>query len=107
MGSGGNGTNTIGNAVGNLGGEEAHTLTVDEMPTHQHLMFSDEGEGGAIITPGSISAKYTGTTGFTDYKFTVMEGYKAPTLGPTGAMGRSASHNVIQPSAIVTYLIKY
>jgi microcystin-dependent protein len=54
VGSGGSGTGTLGNAVGNTGGAETHTLTTAELAAHAHTG-----------TTGNESANHThsGTTG--------------------------------------------
>lgn len=87
VGSGGGATATLGNAVGNTGGEENHTLTIAEMPAHTHSTTF----GGAYTT--------------------IVFGANAPpastsTANVTNSTGGGGSHNTIQPSAVVLKLIK-
>lgn len=115
VGSGGTGTGTLGNAVGNSGGEEDHTLTEAEsaLKTHSHSVPSlsvsatatintrtthDAGDGNATIqgasagAAGTQNASVSGSTG----------------TGTTGNANASASaHNNLQPSAVVLKIIKF
>lgn len=89
VGSGGAGTGTLGNAVGNTGGEETHTMTLSELVAHTHpplvgTGFTAAGGGGGSTPP-------TGTLG---------------TEATTGSTGSSTPFNVIQPSAVVLKIIK-
>jgi microcystin-dependent protein len=85
VGSGGAGTAMLGNAVGNSGGEESHVQTTAEMPAHTHNYYSGTGGGGAAPYGDPKNAGYTWTSSST---------------------GSGAAFNVIQPSLIVTYIIK-
>lgn len=84
VGSGGTGTGTLGNSVGDTGGAETHTLTVAEMPDHVHPN-SVNTAGGANVGAG------TGSLGF----------------GSTGSTGDDGAHNNIQPSNVVLMCIAY
>lgn len=84
VGKGGSGTATLGNAVGNTGGEETHTMTLAELVAHTHagVVRSD---GGGGYTTGSNAA--------------------GP--GNTDSAGSTTPFNVIQPSYVVQKIIKY
>lgn len=87
VGSGGTGTGTLGNAVGNTGGEETHVLTVPEIPGHTHTTptANSTGAGGVPASAGTSTPDST------------------PITGSTGGGG---GHNNIQPSAVVLKIIK-
>jgi len=93
VGSGGTGTGTLGNAVGNVGGEEAHAQTIAEMATHDHTgSFVRGGDGGG----GTDNEVRTGLLpGTLDVLITMT------------AQGSGTAANVIQPSAVVLKIIKY
>lgn len=92
MGSGGSGTAIIGNAVGDSGGEEAHVQTLTELAAHTHLPLSPTTNfvGGPLVAGafGGGGSAYQG-------------------VATTGSTGSSTAANVIQPSRIVNWIIKY
>ncbi len=92
MGSGGSGTGTIGNAVGDTGGEEAHAQTSSEMAAHHH--------GVNIATGSAASSTFPATDPSTS-------AYAIGTDPGTDTQGSGTAANVIQPSAIVKFCIQY
>jgi microcystin-dependent protein len=98
MGSGGTGSNIIGNVVGGVGGVEKYTLGINDLPNHTH-----NGAGGGnnrfIVDSG-----YNGDGGaYTQGKYNSFS-------STTGWVTNQVAHNavsLVQPSAIVTKIIKY
>ena len=121
VGSGGAGTAILGNTVGNTGGAETDTLTIAEIPSgipvtdsgHYHNVWSSAsntvtalgfGDGGAVTVPGSngnVSEGYRGVLS--------GSGEQAIQTSATGISvgGSGAAHNNMQPSVVVTKIIKY
>lgn len=92
VGSGGTGTGTLGNAVGNSGGEEGHSLSAAENGPHDHPLTSilNRSSNGAILACISLNA------GACDFI--------APSVG---SQGSGTAHNTIQPSLVVTKMIRW
>ncbi len=76
-------------------GAETHTLTVLEMPGHTHS-YQDKYWNGA-----------TQGVGADDNDRPIAENSSGSTARTTATEGGSGSHNEIQPSAVVNFIIKY
>lgn len=119
VGSGGSGTGTLGNAVGNTGGEETHTLSSGELAAHTHdgsgmsagsdgahthtVQSSATAGGGNTSINASVPTDRLTTAGIT----TTSNGAHTHTIsGNTGSTGSGTAHNNMQPSAVVLKIIK-
>lgn len=120
VGAGGAGTGTLGNAVGNTGGAETHTLITAELSVHNHsipvLSVSASGNpigigGSAAIMDfaasggGSVgfAAGASGTTQLGTASVSVAGSTGAST---TGNQGSGNAHNNLPPSYICGVWIK-
>lgn len=87
VGSGGVATPTLGNTVGSVGGEESHTMTLDELVSHTHNFDA----GIPHIVGGAAGDDVTG-------------GKATFVTHPTG---NTQPFNIMQPSIVFHYFIKY
>jgi microcystin-dependent protein len=87
--------------VGQITGEEAHTLNTNELPSHAHLVrLRNDGN----VTAGNFQIGSAGNTFGFDPTGTV--GGSGADSGLTGTAGLGGGHNNMQPSLVVSYLIK-
>src|SRR6266404_890909 len=87
-----------GHTLGEIGGEQAHTLTISEIPTHTHLANASTANGSTNFANGNILAAAGNL-------------YAAPnsltTLNPTSIanVGGSQAHLNMQPFLTLTFCI--
>lgn len=116
MGSGGSGTGTIGNAVGDTGGSEDHTLTQAELSVALGTATSVVTDGGHAHTKsgnsptinvdntGSTRVDLFGSSGGSSSTGSNVTGITVATT-ITNSSGGNA-HSIVQPAAIVLKIIK-
>lgn len=75
--------------IGETGGEKTHTLTTDEMPSHNHSLLGNSGTGGKAETV-PYGSQETGTTMYA--------------IKNTGG---GQAHNNLQPYIVMNYIISY
>lgn len=82
-------------ALGETGGAKTHTLTVDQMPSHQHNTGGSPGIYRNYIGSGSSHAFLGANT-----STTVSDPYN------TSFTGGGQAHNNLQPYIVMNYIIK-
>jgi microcystin-dependent protein len=86
--------------MGATGGEETHTLTTGEMPSHTH---TSNAVGGTV---GLIKADGQNTAVNVDASAVEPNIYAAPVALSINNAGSGTAHNNMQPFAVLNYIIK-
>jgi microcystin-dependent protein len=102
-----------GDTLGAAGGAEGHQLTEAELAAHDHLMFRRESVGGREINDlteaegaqRAISAKASYAND-TAYSMAHSDLNNVANVGLTAPAGSGNSHNNVQPTIILNYIIK-
>jgi microcystin-dependent protein len=87
-----------GHILGEAGGEKAHTLTVQELPTHPHVLSGTDDNGSAANPSGAVVGR-------------VNNLYHAPSdlvsMRPESVMptGGSQAHQNMQPFLVLSFCI--
>lgn len=118
VGSGGTGTGTLGSTVGSTGGEEVHQLTTAELASHGHSGTTNtENQAHAHNTNQTVNANTAAIGGgantillannigqgtYTTSNETAAHNHNFS----TSSSGSDSAHNNIQPSLVVTKMIK-
>ena len=82
-----------GDSLGATGGAETHTLSTAQIPSHTHSQYTDRVQEGF-----DNGVSYAG--------YSPSAGNHAPTTWNIGSTGGGGAHNNVQPTFILTYIIK-
>lgn len=104
VGAGGTGTSELGNTVGSTGGSETHTLSEAEMPSHTHIQNAHSHP--QRLATGTISSGPNITAG-TSPNALQNQNNTASATATNQNTGGGGAHNNMQPSLVVTKIIKY
>ena len=89
-----------GHTLGEKGGEQAHTLSISEIPTHAHTATATSTNGGVIIPTGNLLA------GGTPQLYHVPDNnLGAMSPGTLANTGGSQAHLNMQPFLALTFCI--
>lgn len=96
----GQGTGLTIRDMGELGGEESHTLSVTEIPQHKHTLMADSAVGSSDTPANAAPAK--NAAGVPQYSTNPAIAMNANSVGLTGG---GAAHNNMPPFLTMNYII--
>jgi len=92
--------------LGFRAGEEEHTLTQLEMPSHSHALPANAGAGSLVgPTSNSPSNAYPAEAALAGRAVTKYNSTSDTTMGATDSQGTRQAHNNMQPSLALNYII--
>jgi len=87
-----------GHILGERGGEQAHTISIGEMPTHTHAFQANTGAGDTATPNATVLAKAPATTYAPPIQLVAM----SPVVGNRGG---SQAHQNMQPFLTLSFCI--
>jgi microcystin-dependent protein len=88
-----------GHTLGEVGGEQAHTLSIAEVPTHTHTATGTNTNGTAIIPTGNLLA------GTSPQLYTTPQNLSTLNSATIANVGGSQAHQNMQPFLALTFCI--
>jgi microcystin-dependent protein len=85
--------------LGERGGEQAHTLSIAEIPTHTHVASASSNAGGVVIAAGNLLARSASQLYIAPGNLGAMS---APTVANTGG---SQAHLNMQPFLTISFCV--
>jgi microcystin-dependent protein len=91
-----------GHALGQMAGEENHTLTVNEIPSHTHLLAVDPKEATLAVPDTTTTSLAKTSSGASAYASTANVSMAATTIGPVGG---NQAHTNMKPYIALNCII--
>ncbi len=88
-----------GHTLGERGGEQAHTLSIAELPTHTHVLSASSSTGTATTATGNVYGKALGNV------FGAAQSLVAMNAGAVTNTGGSQAHLNMQPFLTLSFCI--
>jgi microcystin-dependent protein len=88
------------NTLGSKGGQQAHTLSISEVPTHVHALQATSTDGAAILATGNLLAR--SVTQIYTAQITNLNTMNPGTIAPVGG---SQAHQNMQPFLTLNFCI--
>lgn len=89
-----------GHTLGERGGEQAHTLSISEIPTHTHVAQASSNDGTAAIPSGGLLAKAAPAN-----PYIIPTNLVALNAATLGNVGGSQAHLNMQPFLTLNFCI--
>jgi len=89
-----------GHTLGERGGEQAHTLSIAEIPTHAHVLQASPSDGNVPIPPGAVPASAAPNA-----LYGAPESLAALDPGTVTNVGGSQAHLNMQPFLTLSFCI--
>ena len=83
--------------LGQLGGEEAHNVTINELPQHLHLVSAAQGNGDSPIPSGNLFGAFNNA-----YRAPGANSVALP-AATVSNLGGSQPHSNMSPYLVLTY----
>jgi microcystin-dependent protein len=91
-----------GHILGELGGEQAHTLNASELPTHTHALMAASATASAVSPAGNVLADTRGSDGIEQYRGSPDAVMSAAAVVPVGG---GQAHANMQPYLVINFVI--
>ena len=88
-----------GHTLGERGGEQAHTLSIAELPTHTHVLNGTATAGNALVPASNLMASTT------NFLYHSLDNAVATNAGNVANAGGSQAHLNMQPFLTLSFCI--